>query len=116
MASFTCTCGRRLRAKAKYAGRHMRCPQCGAMVTVPGERAGLSVRQTPKGTPETNGRASEPNEKAPAKEPSDAKSPRQAAGQPRLPSPGAGEGPGVRARGGEDPKSLLDGLQPAQDA
>jgi hypothetical protein len=33
--SFHCTCGRRLRARKEIAGRAVRCPQCGAALTVP---------------------------------------------------------------------------------
>jgi hypothetical protein len=37
MVWFYCQCGKRLRAKAKYAGRSVTCTRCAAKVTVPAE-------------------------------------------------------------------------------
>src|SRR4051812_35870664 len=31
----TCDCGKRLQAKEEYAGRQVRCPACGTILTVP---------------------------------------------------------------------------------
>lgn len=49
MITFACTeCGKRLEVKAEYAGKDVRCPGCGAIVTVPqhssnSERAGEQI-------------------------------------------------------------------------
>jgi hypothetical protein len=33
--SFSCTCGKQLRARAEFAGRKIRCPGCQSVVTIP---------------------------------------------------------------------------------
>ena len=38
--SFSCTCGKNLKAKAELAGKKVKCSQCGKAVLVPGIKAG----------------------------------------------------------------------------
>ena len=33
--SFVCTCGKRMKARAEFAGKQVRCPQCGAVLAIP---------------------------------------------------------------------------------
>jgi RsiW-degrading membrane proteinase PrsW (M82 family) len=41
--SFTCECGKVLRARDDLAGKKARCPQCSAIVTIPGPAAAVDV-------------------------------------------------------------------------
>jgi DNA-directed RNA polymerase subunit RPC12/RpoP len=45
MVVFACGCGKQMQAKVQYAGRSVRCPACGAAVTVPGGEAEAAAVQ-----------------------------------------------------------------------
>jgi uncharacterized paraquat-inducible protein A len=32
---FMCTCGKRMKVPARYAGRNAKCPRCGTRLTIP---------------------------------------------------------------------------------
>jgi hypothetical protein len=40
MVQFNCSCGKPMQARSQFAGERVRCPDCGAVVIVPGDRAG----------------------------------------------------------------------------
>ncbi len=53
----TCRCGHAFRVKDKYAGSGGKCPRCGEMVHVPGDRGGIPI--PPSGRPTHKSPASE---------------------------------------------------------
>jgi hypothetical protein len=54
MVRFTCTCGKQLQARAEFAGRLTRCPQCGREQEIPAESADVLdvLPASPPSTPE----------------------------------------------------------------
>ena len=47
----TCACGKKYTFKDEFAGRRAKCPACGQVVVIPGERATAAPRPAPKAAP-----------------------------------------------------------------
>jgi hypothetical protein len=52
---FACTCGKPLRAKEESAGKKTKCPQCGAIITIPGGSARVATPAAPPGPDDPQG-------------------------------------------------------------
>lgn len=85
----SCECGKQFRSRDEWAGRRVKCPNCGAVLTIPGPRA---LRSEPRLDPADAYELGEPRPSAPAKAPTRAVATKAPAvrASPALPRPSGG--------------------------